>query len=278
LQFAFVESLIESRYYKATTGRDSSAWILKQVQTLVANAGVKKATAANFTHSWIQPSVILSIPGKSDKTVILGAHQDSINLNNPSSGRAPGADDDGTGVVTILEALRVLLTDSRIASNSQENTIELHFYAAEEGGLLGSQAIFQDYQKKGRNVVAFLQQDMTGYTKGTISAGRKESIGLLTDYVDTGLTAFVKRVIAAVSVGIPSHVIPCYLKQLLGLQCDLRCSHSTQHFPPWIRDVGMHALIMRRPTRQAFRRLRLARVASMTCRLTNTRPRILSIL
>jgi leucyl aminopeptidase len=41
---------------------------------------------------------------------------------------------------------------------------------------------------------------MTGYTKGTISADRKESIGLLTDYVDTGLTAFVKRVIAAVSV------------------------------------------------------------------------------
>jgi leucyl aminopeptidase len=115
------------------------------------------------------------------------------------SGRAPGADDDGSGVMTILEAFRVLLTDSRILSNSQENTIEFHFYAAEEGGLLGSQDIFKSYQSKARNVVAFLQQDMTGYTKATLDAGKKENIALLTDYTEKTLTAYVKKVIAAVS-------------------------------------------------------------------------------
>ncbi|KAF2649814.1 Zn-dependent exopeptidase [Lophiostoma macrostomum CBS 122681] len=213
-----------NRYYKALTGRDSSVWILKQVQTLVANAGVKNATAAAFTHSWVQPSVILTIPGKTDRTVILGAHQDSINLDSPSGGRAPGADDNGSGVVTILEALRVLLTDSRIVSNSHENTIELHFYAAEEAGLLGSQDIFQDYQKRGRNVVAFLQQDMTGYTKGTISAGRKESIAFLTDNVDAGLTAFVKRVVAAYTT-LPTVDSRC------GYACSDHASANKAGFP-----------------------------------------------
>lgn len=34
---------------------------------------------------------------------------DSINLNSPKAGRAPGADDDGSGTVNLIEAFRVLL-------------------------------------------------------------------------------------------------------------------------------------------------------------------------
>lgn len=142
-----------------------------------------------------QNSIIATLPGKSDKTVVIGAHQDSINLFLPSILAAPGADDDGSGTVTILEALRVILQDKGIAQGKAENTLEFHWYSAEEGGLLGSQAIFSSYEKQGRDVKAMLQQDMTGYTHGTIEAGEKESVGVITDYVDPGLTDFIKKIV-----------------------------------------------------------------------------------
>ena len=86
------------------------------------------------------------------------------------------ADDDGSGSMTILDALRVILTDSRIASGQAPNTLEFHWYSAEEGGLLGSQAIFQEYAKQGRDVKAMLQQDMTGYVQGTLNHGKSLAV------------------------------------------------------------------------------------------------------
>lgn len=112
-----------------------------------------------FPHPWGQSSIIARIPGKSNKTVVIGAHQDSINLFLPSFLAAPGADDDGSGTVTILEALRVLLQSTEVMQGKASNTIEFHWYSAEEGGLLGSQAIFSAYEKAGKDIKAMLQQE-----------------------------------------------------------------------------------------------------------------------
>jgi leucyl aminopeptidase len=139
--------------------------------------------------------VIATIPGKSANIIAIGAHQDSVNGRSPMNGRSPGADDDGSGSVTILDVFRVLLTDSKVASGQAENTIELHWYAAEEAGLLGSQAVFQNYKSSGKVVKAMLQQDMTGYVK----PGSKEAVGVITDFVDVGLSSFIKKVVTAVS-------------------------------------------------------------------------------
>ena len=189
-----------NRYYKSSTGKQSSEWLLSTVQSVLKASGVTNATVKAFAHTWTQSSVIATIPGKTANVIAIGAHQDSINLNSPSNGRAPGADDDGSGSVTILEALRVLLTDPKIAAGQHQNTLEFHWYSAEEGGLLGSQAIFTDYKNKGKVVKAMLQQDMTGYVQGTLQAGKKESVGVITDFVDTGLTEFIKKVVTAVSL------------------------------------------------------------------------------
>ena len=191
-----------NRYYKSTYGAQSSQWLQTQIQAVVTASNVTGVTVKAFPHSWGQNSIIASIPGKSTKTIVVGAHLDSINLANPATGQAPGADDDGSGSVTILEALKVLLTSSTVATGQLANTIEFHWYSAEEGGLLGSQEIWQSYKTAGRNIVAMLQQDMTGYIQGTINAGRKVSIGVMMDYVDAGLTAFLKKVVAAVSFAI----------------------------------------------------------------------------
>lgn len=121
-----------TRYYKSQYGSQSSAWLLKQVDGTLKDAGANDAFVKAFPHPWGQSSIIATIPGKSNKTVVIGAHQDSINLFLPSILAAPGADDDGSGTVTILEALRVLLKSKEILKGEAENTVEFHWYSAEE--------------------------------------------------------------------------------------------------------------------------------------------------
>lgn len=217
-------SNFQNRYYRSSYGKQSSEWLLSQIQAIISASGATGVTAKAFTHSWGQSSIIATIPGQSTKTIVVGAHQDSINLSNPTSGRAPGADDDGSGTMTILEAFRVVLTDSKIASGQGANTLEFHWYSAEEGGLLGSQAIFTQYAKDKRDVKAMFQQDMTGYIAGTTKAGKTPSVGVITDYVDTGLTEFIKKVITAYC-SIP------YVSTQCGYACSDHASASKAGYP-----------------------------------------------
>ncbi|KAL4812656.1 leucine aminopeptidase 1 [Aspergillus spinulosporus] len=215
-----------TRYYKSSSGVESAKWLYDQVSKVVRDSGADKfgATVQKFEHSWGQFSIIARIPGLSKKTVVLGAHQDSINLFLPSFLGAPGADDDGSGTVTILEALRGLLRSDTVAHGQAPNTIEFHWYSAEEGGMLGSQAIFSNYKKNQVDVKAMLQQDMTGYVQGTKHAGQKESIGVMTDYVDPALTSFLKNTIFTYCV-IPVVETKC------GYACSDHTSASKYGYP-----------------------------------------------
>ena len=212
-----------TRYYKSAYGAQSSAWLLSKVNETIqdSGAGERGPYVKAFEHPWGQSSVIATIPGRSNKTVVIGAHQDSINLFLPSLLAAPGADDDGSGTVTILEALRVLLTSEGIVNGNASNTIEFHWYSAEEGGLLGSLALFSAYQKEGRDVKAMLQQDMTGFVQKTLDAGETESVGIITDYVDPGLTDFIKKIVNTVSLHWQNSRRFCYSLLILKQYCDI---------------------------------------------------------
>lgn len=89
----------------------------------------------------------------------------------------------------LLEALRVLAN----AGFAPKDTLEFHFYAGEEGGLLGSQAVFSSYKSAGKTVLAVMNQDMAGYSP----SGK---LSIYTDYVDSSLTAFT-RLVATSYVG-----------------------------------------------------------------------------
>lgn len=199
-------------------GRESSEWLLQRVNETAG--GLATLELAPFPHSWGQSSIIARIPGRTAKTVVIGAHQDSINLFLPSLLRAPGADDDGSGTVTILEAFRVLAAYLCESGERLEQTLEFHWYSAEEGGLLGSQAIFSAYEQQGRDVVAMLQQDMTGYVRSTLQAGKPEAVGVITDFVHPGLTDFVKTVIDTY----------CDIPYTLT-QCGYACSDHARSLP-----------------------------------------------
>ncbi|CAO3627640.1 unnamed protein product [Cunninghamella blakesleeana] len=190
-----------NRYYKSTTGAESSKWLLQQV-TAAAN-GASNVSVKAFTHRWSQSSVIARFEGSdsslSNQVVIVGAHQDSINQNNPTSGRAPGADDDGSGSITILETFRSLVQNNF----KPERPVEFHWYSAEEAGLLGSQDIASAYQSKNIEVVGMLQNDMTGYI-----GENGEVVGVVTDYVDSQLTDFIRKLVKTY-LSIPSKDTKC---------------------------------------------------------------------
>lgn len=219
-------SSFHTRYYKSDYGRQSSEWLLSKIKGVIKEAGADDVYAEPFPHSWQQSSIIATIPGngKSNSTVVIGAHQDSINLWLPSILAAPGADDDGSGTVTILEAFRVFLTSDTVKEGKLENTVEFHWYSAEEGGLLGSQAIFSQYEREGRDVKAMLQQDMTGFVKRTVDAGKPESVGVIVDYVDKKLTEFIKKIITEYC-DIP------YVETKCGYACSDHASASKAGYP-----------------------------------------------
>lgn len=214
-----------TRYYKSDYGRQSSEWLLSQVRDTIKQAGAdKKVKAEHFKHPWGQNSIIATIPGKTNQTVVIGAHQDSINLWLPSVLAAPGADDDGSGTVTILEAFRILLQSKDVLEGKNENTLEFHWYSAEEGGLLGSQAIFASYEKQRRDVKAMLQQDMTGFITRTLQAGKEESVGVIVDFVDPNLTDFIKKIITEYC-SIP------FVETKCGYACSDHASASKAGYP-----------------------------------------------
>lgn len=98
-----------TRYYRSSTGRDSQQWLLAEIKRVAA--GGSSISVSEFEHSWGQNTIVARIEPhgltRNDTgAVIIGAHQDSTNLLPFLP--APGADDDGSGTVTILEAFTIL--------------------------------------------------------------------------------------------------------------------------------------------------------------------------
>ncbi|KAI0515141.1 Zn-dependent exopeptidase [Xylaria bambusicola] len=173
-----------NRYYRGSYAATSASWMYSTVVSVAsANSAIK---VKQFTHSYNQPSVIATIPGSSAEVVVVSAHYDSV--GSTTSGRAPGADDNASGVVVVLEALRVLAE----AKYAPENTLEFHFYSGEEGGLLGSRDVFNSYARSRVNVLAVMNQDMTGYSPNNV-------IAVFTDYGDTNLINFTKKLVPVYS-------------------------------------------------------------------------------
>ncbi|KAF9110155.1 Leucine aminopeptidase 1 [Mortierella sp. AM989] len=177
-----------TRYYKSESGRDSAKWLYKQISDLIEESDASSdISIRKFKHNWDQFSIIARFEGRneslSNSPVVVGAHQDSLNAWFPY-GRSPGADDDGSGTVTILEVFRSLVN----TGFRPIRPVEFHWYSAEEAGLLGSQDVAEEYNNKNVEVLAMVQNDMTGYA-GTKFA---ESFGVVTDHVDPELTELIK--------------------------------------------------------------------------------------
>lgn len=186
-------SSFHNRYFNSRYGVEAAEWLYEEVKKVIKNSGHPLASSRLIQHqAWSQPSIVVSIPGQVRlKTIITGSHLDSVISNDRGAGRAPGADDNGSASIMQLNILAALLEDSRIAEGDHLNTIEFHWYSAEETGLLGSQDLFNTYARLGIQVEGMLNQDMVGYA----GLDGNERFGLIVDNIDTAQNEFLKLLI-----------------------------------------------------------------------------------
>jgi leucyl aminopeptidase len=210
-------SAFPNRYYKNQSGVDASNWLFTNWSEMAE--GRSDITVKQFAHAdYPQKSVILSIAGsgKSNESIVLGAHLDSILTSRMSeTAQAPGADDDASGVASLTEALRSMLQQNYKPKRS------IHFiaYAAEEVGLRGSQDIARAFKQAAGTVVGVLQLDMTNY-KGTAN-----DIVLFTDYTDSKQNAFLAQLVSTYLPGLKLGYDLC------GYACSDHASWQALGFP-----------------------------------------------
>lgn len=176
----------QNRFYTTSHGVNAANWLYRHWQQLASRRSDIKVEQVSHT-GYPQKSVMLTVPGRSkaSEVVVLGAHLDSTIGNTTENSRAPGADDDASGVATLTEVIRVLAD----ANYRPQRTLKFIAYAAEEVGLRGSGDIAARHKKQKANVVGVLQLDMTNWQ------GSAEDIYLYTDYTNAAQNAFVANLI-----------------------------------------------------------------------------------
>ena len=176
----------QNRYYASADGKAAAEWIRNTWQGLAGSRTDVTSELFACSNCSSQPSVILTIRGTEmpNEIVVLGAHLDSINgsAGGNLAQRAPGADDDASGIATLTEVLRIAMASGW----KPRRTVKFMAYAAEEVGLRGSNAIAKAHKAAGANVVAVLQMDMTNYKAAT-----NVDMRLVTDYSNAPLQTFL---------------------------------------------------------------------------------------
>jgi leucyl aminopeptidase len=188
-----------NRKYNCASGVQSANWIKSRWQVIAA--GRPDVTVAFYPHPGVlQQSVVLTIQGTTlpSEVVVLGAHQDST-AGSGCSAVAPGEDDDASGIASLTEVLKVAL---RMGYKPQR-TVKFMAYAAEEGGLIGSEDIAGDYDQQDINVVGVLQLDMTNY-KGSVN-----DIYIFTDNTNATQNAFVSSLVTTYLPGLTQGTSQC---------------------------------------------------------------------
>ncbi|MFN4150935.1 MAG: M28 family metallopeptidase [Candidatus Sericytochromatia bacterium] len=97
-------------------------------------------------------NIIAKLPAEvaTDEHILLGAHLDSVSN--------PGADDNASGTVAVLETARVLKE-----LKGRKVNIIFAWFDEEELGLIGSNYLAKDYKKQGLKLTSAHTADMIGY-------------------------------------------------------------------------------------------------------------------
>jgi len=199
------------RSARTENGKQAALWLKDKALKAAQAAGRAdvKVRMIPTGGRYIQDSVVVKIPGATSKPgVLVGGHMDTFRRNKP------GADDDGTGVITGLEILRAIL-DSKVRF---KRDIYIAFYAAEEVGLVGSGVVARTFKSEGIALQAVLQFDMTGYR----SPRDSQDFYFVEDYVNPAATEFAREVAIKV-LGLP--------REKVGrTKCNYACSdHASWH-------------------------------------------------
>ena len=171
LSFNDESDSLRSRY----TFRDSlfsRDWLVEKLGAAIGSRGTASPDSFVFRYgglNFTRYNVVGRLPGRvpGSGTFVLCAHYDSQGGRTvyPEPGRvwnwridpAPGADDNGSGVASVLECARAL------SALEFDFDIEFVLFCAEEQGLFGSKAYVQSRKAQGYNILGALNFDMHAF-------------------------------------------------------------------------------------------------------------------
>lgn len=165
-------------------GVKAAEHLKQQIEELAAKNNLTKDTltvelVSTIGSGYKQPSVVVRYGNKEniEDALVISAHMDTL------GGRMPGADDDGSGSMTVLETARVLI------NSKQGFTKPIYFmwYAAEEMGLVGSKVVVRKFNKEKINIDSVLNLD----TIGKRASDTDPTVWFLRDNVDNSFTDYL---------------------------------------------------------------------------------------
>lgn len=130
--------------------------------------------------------VIATLPGATERRVIIGGHFDTINMTEPKDPSSqwtlpsPGADDDASGCAMALEVARLM------AGQKWSQTMVFVAFSGEEQGLFGSQALAKRAKDDHWNIDAVLSSDIIGSSKNLQGYSDPHHIRVFSDELAPG--------------------------------------------------------------------------------------------
>lgn len=180
--------------------REAAEWIATQYRELgleVETMSYTLPVGKRVEEPTEAVQVLATIPGRSDRKIIVSAHFDTLNLTQDQrTGRAPGANDDASGIAVGL------MTAMLLAKSSWENTIVFAALSGEEQGLCGAKALAQRAREERWIVDAVLNYDMVGNSENLRGSRDAEHLRLFSDDQSRELARWIEWRVRRESMGL----------------------------------------------------------------------------
>ncbi len=146
-----------NRHTKSDNINKSADWILGELRK------ISNDHDSTYFHEYEEDgfglkNVVYNKQGLNNRTILFCAHYDTILYPDVSdiSSRAPGANDNASGVGILLEISRI------ISTLSFENTIRFVFFSGEEQGFWGSENYANHLKEQNEEIHSVINLDMCG--------------------------------------------------------------------------------------------------------------------
>ena len=152
-------SNFHTRHSKSPLLNDAGDWIMNELRGFGYRDTFYHSFKSTIDNEEFElRNIVCKKKGIDEKLIMVCAHYDCImECKEDSVSRAPGANDNGSGVSAIIEMARVL------ANENLRHSIQFVFFSGEEQGLLGSKSYAKYIKENGMDLYRLINLDMIGY-------------------------------------------------------------------------------------------------------------------
>lgn len=170
----------------------------------IAAGGVEK----RITRDVELRNVVALLPGKSARRIYVTAHYDSLNRGQDVDAVAPGANDNGSGTVLVMELARAFAT----SGIEFDATLVFMTTAAEEQGLVGARVHAARLKESGTSIQAVFNNDIVGGVRSADGSTDGTSVRIYSN----GPVDSPSRVLADFARRVASRYLPWHQIRLMA--------------------------------------------------------------